>query len=106
MSIEPRKSRWIMTKSSEELAYVAIEGSDLPHSHAVLIETSRGWHVELEDMPSDSCPFVRSRCEIAFDTWEGDHYVGKVRASFATDTGYVLLTGTGRLTRIAAADVT
>ena len=34
-----------MTKSSEELAFVAIAGSSLPHSHAVLIETSRGWHV-------------------------------------------------------------
>ena len=94
-----------MTKSSEELTLVTMEGSSLPHSHAVLIETSRGWHVELEDVPADSCPFVRSECEITFDTWEGDHYAGTVEASFATrGAGYVLLTGTGRLERTAAAD--
>jgi hypothetical protein len=95
-----------MTRSSEELVYVAIGGSHLPHSHAVLIETSRGWHVELEDVPADSCPFVRAECEIIFDTWEGDRYVGTVEASFATDNaGYVLLTGIGELGRGAAAGV-
>jgi hypothetical protein len=95
-----------MTRSSEELVYVAIGGSNLPHSHAVLIETSRGWHVELEDVPADSCPFVRAECEIIFDTWEGDRHVGTVEASFATDdAGYVLLTGIGELRRVAAADV-
>jgi hypothetical protein len=56
-----------MTKSSEELTFVAIEGSSLPHSHAVLIETSRGWHVELEDVPSDSCPLVKAECEITLE---------------------------------------
>ena len=39
MSIERRK--WVViNKSSEELIYVAIGGSNLPHSHAVLIETT------------------------------------------------------------------
>ena len=95
-----------MTKSSEELIYVAIGGSNLPHSHAVLIETSRGWHLELEDVPTDSCPFVRAQCEITFDTWEGDRYEGTVQASFATDgAGYVLLTGVGDLRRTVAAKV-
>jgi hypothetical protein len=95
-----------MTKSSEELTHVAIGGSDLPYSHAVLIETSRGWYVELEDVPTDSCPFVRARCEISFDTWEGDRYLGTVAASFATDNaGYVLLSGVSALRRSVAADV-
>lgn len=95
-----------MTKSSEELAFVAIAGSSLPHSHAVLIETSRGWHVELEDVPSDSCPLVEAQCEISFDTRDGDHCVGTVAASFATDgAGYVLLTGVGELQRGAPATV-
>jgi hypothetical protein len=96
-----------MTRSSEELAFVTMEGTSLPHSHAVLIETSRAWHVELEGVPSDSCPLVQAECEITFDTWDGDHYVGTVAASFATDdAGYVLLTGVGELRRSAAADVT
>jgi len=95
-----------MTRSSEELTFVAIEGSSLPHSHAVLIETSLGWHIELEDVPADSCPLVSAECEIAFDTWDGDHYDGVVAASYATDdAGYVLLTGVGELRRTAAADV-
>lgn len=95
-----------MTRSSEELTSVTMEGGILPHSHAVLIETSRGWHVELEGVPRDTCPLVQSKCEIAFDTWEGDHYVGTVEASFVSDDAdYVLVTGTGRLQRIAAADV-
>ena len=95
-----------MTRSSEELTFVTIEGSSLPHSHAVLIETSQGWHVELEDVPADSCPLVSAECEIAFETWEGDHYAGIVAASYATgDAGYVLLTGVGQLQHTAAADV-
>ena len=95
-----------MTKSSEELIFVTIDGSNLPHSHAVLIETSRGWHVELEDVPTDSCPLVRAECEITFDTWDGASYAGTVAASYATDdAGYVLLTGVGELQRSAAADV-
>lgn len=85
-----------MTESSEELAYVAMEGSPLPHSHAVLITTSRGWHVELEDIPSGSCPLTRPQCEIAFDSWEGDHYSGTVTASYGKE-GYLLLTGAGKL---------
>ena len=85
---------------------MAIGGSNLPHSHAVLIETSRGWYVELEDVPTDSCPFIRAHCEITLDTWEGDRYVGTVEAGFATDNaGYVLLTGVGELQRTVAADV-
>ncbi len=95
-----------MTKSSEELTFVAMEGGSLPHSHAVLIETSQGWHVELEGVPLDSCPFVSTECEITFDSWDGDHYAGIVTASFATDdAGYVLLTGIGELQHTAAADV-
>ena len=55
---------------------------------------------ELEDVPSDSCPLVEAQCEISFDTRDGDHYVGTVAASFATDgAGYVLLTGVGELQR-------
>ena len=61
-----------MTKSSEELTFVAIEGTSLPHSHAVLIETSRGWHVELEDVPSDSCPLVRAECDREAAQWGPD----------------------------------
>ena len=95
-----------MAKSSEELAFVAIDDSSLPHSHAVLIETSWGWHVELEGVPSDSCPLVKAECPISFDTREGDHYMGTVGASFVTDdAGYVLLTGVGELRRSAAADI-
>ena len=60
----------------------------------------------LEDVPTDSCPFVRARCEISFDTWEGDRYLGTVAASFATDNaGYVLLSGVSALRRSVAADV-
>ena len=85
---------------------MAIGGSNLPHSHAVLIETSRGWHLELEDVPTDSCPFVRAQCEITFDTWEGNSYEGTVQAKLATDgAGYVLLTGVGDLRRTVAAKV-
>jgi hypothetical protein len=93
-----------MTTTSEELAFVTIEGSSVSCSHAVLIETSQGWHLELEGVPADSCPFVERECDVAFDTWEGDHYSGAVTASYATDdAGYVMLTGVGELEHTAAA---
>lgn len=96
-----------MTDSSDELVFVTIDGSALPHTHAVLIETAGAWHVELEGVPVDSCPLVQAECSISFDTPDGTHYVGTVTASFATeDVGYVLLTGVGELRRgAAAADV-
>ena len=95
-----------MTTTSEDLAFVAIGGSSVSYSHAVLIKTSQGWHVELEDVPSDSCPFVEEECEITFDSWDGDHYAGTVTASYATDDAtYLVLTGIGELENSAAADV-
>jgi hypothetical protein len=85
---------------SEELAFVAIEGESVHYSHAVLIETTQAWHVEIEDVPADSCPFVEGRCTIAFDTWDGDHYEGLVIASYASDEPtYLVLTGVGDLER-------
>jgi creatinine amidohydrolase/Fe(II)-dependent formamide hydrolase-like protein len=95
-----------MTTSSEELPFVEIEGRSLSYSHAVLIQTTGGWHVELEDVPTDSCPYTEASCEISFASWEGDHYAGTVAASFARDgAGYALLTGIGELRRTVAADV-
>ena len=32
-----------------ELSSVSIDGRTLPHSHAKLVQTPRGWHVELDD---------------------------------------------------------
>jgi hypothetical protein len=91
---------------SEELAFVAIGGSSVPYSHAVLIETAQGWHVELEDVPSDSCPFVEGECEITFDSWDGTRYRGSVTASYARDAPtYLVLTGIGELERGPVADV-
>ena len=92
---------------SEELAFVEIQGQAVPYSHAVLIETPGGWHVELEDVPVDSCPFVEERCEISFGTWDGDQYSGAVAASY-TDEGsaYLMLSGTGELERSGSEDVT
>lgn len=88
--------------TSEELAFVSLEGTIVSYTHAVLIETENGWHVELEDVPADSCPFVEGRCEIAFDTWEGDHYSGSVTASYTSEGDeptYVVLSGVGELER-------
>jgi hypothetical protein len=86
--------------TSEELAFVTLEGDSVPYSHAVLIETERGWHVELEDVPVDSCPFVEGRCAITFDTWDGEHYEGTVTASYTSEEPtYLVLTGTGELER-------
>jgi hypothetical protein len=83
---------------SEELAFVALQGTSVQYSHAVLVETSSGWHVELEDVPSDSCPFVEVECPIAFDTWEGRHYEGTVSASYSREEPtYLILTGQGQL---------
>lgn len=90
--------------TSEELAFVAIEGSSVPYSHAVLIETGGAWHVELEDVPADSCPFVEGRCAITFDTWDGEHYAGVVTASYASEgPTYLVLTGVGELERSSVA---
>jgi hypothetical protein len=92
---------------SDELAFVAIEGESVPYSHAVLIETGQGWHVELEDVPADSCPFVEGRCAITFDTWDGDHYEGLVIASYTSeDPTYLVLTGVGELERSPVAGAT
>lgn len=83
---------------SEELAFVELQGRGVPYSHAVLVETSSGWHVELEDVPEDSCPFVDSECDIVFDTWDGRHYEGRVGASYSrTGPTYLMLTGRGPL---------
>jgi hypothetical protein len=84
--------------TSEELAFVTLEGERVHCSHAVLIETPSGWHVELEDVPEDSCPFVDGDCRIAFDTWDGRHYEGAVSVSYSgKDPTYVMLTGQGSL---------
>jgi hypothetical protein len=84
--------------TSEELAAVSLEGRPVSYSHAVLIATPNGWHLELEDVPVDSCPFIQGECEIAFDTWEGEHYTGIVGASYTSeDPSYVVLTGKGEL---------
>ncbi|NLE21849.1 MAG: hypothetical protein GX624_03565 [Actinobacteria bacterium] len=83
---------------SEELAFVALAGESVPYSHAVLIETPQGWHLELEDVPADSCPFLEGECEVTFDTWEGDRYSGSVTASYKSeDPIYLVLTGLGEL---------
>ena len=89
-----------MTTTSEELAFVSLGGASVPYSHAVLIETSRGWHLELEDVPQDSCPFVEAECAIVFDSWDGKRRRGRVTTSYATgDPTYVVLTGVGELER-------
>jgi hypothetical protein len=80
--------------TSEELTFVTLAGESVPYAHAVLVETASGWHVELEEVPADSCPFVNEQCAIAFDTWDGRHYEGTVSASYSrTETAYLLLTG-------------
>jgi hypothetical protein len=87
---------------SEELAYVAIEGRGVKCSHAVFIETQGGWHLELEDVPSDSCPFVNEQCRVTFDTWDGDHFSGLVKASYSVAgeaETYLMLSGVGELSR-------
>jgi hypothetical protein len=90
-----------MTSESDELAFLALGGRSVPYSHAVLIETANGWHVEAEDLPSDSCPFIgRRQCAITFDTWDGERYSGSVTVSYASeDAAYLLLTGVGELER-------
>jgi len=85
---------------SEELAFVEIEGQAVPYSHAVFIETAKGWHVELEDIPAESCPFVAEKCDISFGTWDGDQYSGSVETAYAgEDSAYLMLSGTGELER-------
>ena len=87
-----------MTTTSEELAFVSLGGASVPYSHAVLIETSQGWHLELEDVPQDSCPFVEAECEIVFESWDGKRCHGRVTTSYAAEhPTYVVLTGVGEL---------
>ena len=87
-----------MTTTSEELAFVSLGGASVPYSHAVLIETSQGWHLELEDVPQDSCPFMEEECEIIFESWDGKRCYGRVTTSYAAeDPTYVVLTGVGEL---------
>ncbi len=84
--------------TSEELAFVTLEGHSVQYSHAVLIETATSWHVELEDVPEDSCPFREEDCAITFDTWDGQHYEGTVTTSHAgSEPTYLMLTGHGPL---------
>ena len=86
--------------TSEELAFVAIEGESVSYTHAVFIETESGWHVELEDVPADSCPFIEGRCAISFDTWDGEHFSGLVTASYTSEEPtYLVLTGVGEFER-------
>jgi len=94
-----------MTESSDALSLVSMDGRTLPHSHAELVQTPRGWHVELDDVPPDSCPLLKRECEIALEAWDGDRYAGTVVADFVAKGGYVLLTGIGALRLIATADV-
>ena len=93
-----------MTESSDALSLVSMDGRTLPHSHAELVQTPRGWHVELDDAPPDSCPLLERECEIALEAWDGDRYAGTVVADFVSAGGYVLLTGIGALRVIATAD--
>jgi|WetSurMetagenome_2_1015567.scaffolds.fasta_scaffold1167128_1 hypothetical protein len=87
-----------MTTTSEELAFVSLGGAGVSYSHAVLIETAQGWHLELEDVPQDSCPFIEGECEIVFDSWDGEHWRGRATTSYAAeDPTYVVLTGVGEL---------
>ena len=89
-----------MTTTSEELAFVSLGGASVSYTHAVLIETSQGWHLELEDVPQDSCPFIQGECEIVFDIWDGQRCRGRVTTSYAAeDPIYVVLTGVGELQR-------
>jgi hypothetical protein len=85
---------------SEELAFVALAGRGVTYSHAVLIETPEAWHLEIEDVPADSCPFVEGECDVTFDTWDGERFSGSVTASFRSeDPNYLVLTGVGELER-------
>ena len=82
----------------EELAFVALQGSSVPYSHAVLVETWSGWQVELEDVPADSCQSLEGERDITFDTWDGRHYEGTVSASHSrTEPTCLMLTGRGPL---------
>jgi hypothetical protein len=92
-----------MTMTSEELAFVSLGGAGVSYSHAVLIETAQGWHLELEDVPRDSCPFTEEECEIVFDSWDGKRCRGRATTSYAAeDPTYVVLTGVGELQRDAS----
>ena len=91
--------------TSEELAFVTLDGRRVPYSHAVLIETPSSWYVEIEGLPSDSCPYLRRKCKISFGSWDGERYSGSVMASYERDdTSYLMLTGIGGLEQSVATD--
>ncbi len=84
----------------EELAFVALQGSGVPYSHAVLVETWSGWQVELEDVPRDCRPSLEGECVLTFDTWDGRHYRGTASASYRrAEHTCLLLIGQGPLSR-------
>jgi hypothetical protein len=93
-----------MSETSDQLAFVSIDGRPLPHSHAELIGAPWGWQVELHDVPL-CCPLVRQVGEIALATQNGDRCAGTVIADLVSeDGGFVLLSGIGHLRLIASAD--
>ena len=84
----------------KELAFVALQGSSVPHSHAVLVETWSGWQVELEDVPADCRLAPEGECDITFATWDGHQYRGIVRPSYrCAEPTCLTLTGQGPLSR-------
>jgi len=87
----------------EELACVALQGSSVPYSRAVLFETWSGWQVELEDVPGDCRPFLEGERDITFDTWDGHHYQGTVRVSYRrAEPTCLTLAGQGPLSYVLA----
>jgi hypothetical protein len=94
-----------MSETSDQLAFVSIDGRRLPHSHAELIYAPWGWQVELHDVPPGSCPLVRQVGEITLATQKEDRCAGTVIADLVSDDGdFVLLSGIGHLRLIASAD--
>jgi hypothetical protein len=94
-----------MSETSDQLAFVSIDGRPLPHSHAELIGAPWGWQIELHDVPPGSCPLVRQVAEITLATQNGGRCAGTVIADLVSeDDGFVLLSGIGHLRLIASAD--
>jgi hypothetical protein len=93
-----------MCETSDQLAFVSIDGRRLPHSHAELICAQWGWQVELHGVPPGSCPLVRQVGEITLATENEDRCAGTVIADLVSDDGFVLLSGIGHLRLIAFAD--
>jgi hypothetical protein len=94
-----------MPETSDRLAFVAMDGRSLPHSHAVLIDAPWGWHVALYGVPQHSCPLLKRECEITLETHTGYRYAGRVSTELVKANGvYVLLAGVGQLTPLASAD--